>query len=209
MTRRRPDRHEREAGFSLPELFVVMLIFSVIGTMLVSSMVMVQRTVNATDTLARDVSEARASMVEVSRVLRTARPRSETAAGFVTATATELEFFASFQHQDEPGPKLILLTLEDGALVEYVQVAIDDDDAPGGFRHGPVTDGRRRVLARQVSNTDVFTFTDGEGNVTDPDRPDLGMTTRVHVRLRIGGDGSASSGSTVEQTVRLANYLPF
>lgn len=209
MTRHRPDRRDPEAGFSLPELLVVMLIFSVIGTMLVSSMVMVQRTVNATDTLARDVSEARASMVEVSRVLRTARPRSETAAPFVTATATELEFYASFRHQDEPGPKLIRLTLEDDSLVEYIQIAVADADADGGFTHGPITDGVRRVLARQVANTDVFSYTDSEGDATDPTRPNLGLTTRVQVRLRIGGDGSTSSGSTVEQTVRLANFLPF
>jgi type II secretory pathway pseudopilin PulG len=196
-----------EEGLSLVELLTVMVIFGIVGTLLTSSFISAERTLRNTNALAADVNEARASMVEVSRVIRTARPRTQAAAlPFADASASQLTFYANFRTGDEPGPKLIRLTVEDDQFIEYIQPAFGIAGSPG-FDHDDVMTGTRRILANNVTTTDIFTYTDREGDEVDPMSATGNPIIRVAVRLEIGGPPVRPTPTVVNQTIRLPNII--
>lgn len=196
-----------QQGLSLIELLTVMVIFGIVGTILTSSFISAERTLRNTNALAKDVNEARASMVEVSRVVRTARPRTQSAPlPFADASASQLTLYANFRTGDEPGPKLVRLTVEDDQFVEYVQPAFDIVGSPG-FDHDDVMNGNRRVLANNVTTTDIFTYTDRDGDEVDPMSPTGNPIIRIAVRLEIGGPPIRPTPTVVHQTIRLPNII--
>src|SRR6056297_1427953 len=95
-----------EAGWSLVELLTFMVIFAIAGAVLTGSFITASRTLNNTNTLADDVNQARASMVEVTRVLRTARPLDAGSDPFVDASPTQVTVYANFRTGDRDAPAL-------------------------------------------------------------------------------------------------------
>lgn len=198
-------RTHDESGWSLVELLTFMVIFAVTGAVLTGSFITASRTLNNTNSLADDVNQVRASMVEVSRVLRTARPLDAAADPFVDASATQITFYANFRTGDRDTPALYRFVVEDNTFVSYV---LDDFSVTGaeGFDPDDVTTGRRRILARDVADDQVFTYLDRDGaSVTDPNTP--GEVGRIELQLEIGGPPARPTTTVVTQTVRLPNML--
>lgn len=196
-----------ERGWSLVELLTFMVIFAVAGAILTGSFITASRALSNTNTLANDVNQVRASMVEVSRVLRTARPLEAGSDPFVDASPTQVTFYANFRTGDRDAPALYRFVVEDDTFVSYL---LDDFTVTGdpGFDPDDVTTGRRRVLAREVGDGNVFTFLDRDGgSVPDPNAVGADPVGRVELRLEIGGPPARPTTTVVTQTVRLPNML--
>jgi prepilin-type N-terminal cleavage/methylation domain-containing protein len=116
----------RDAGVSLIELLVVMMLFGLIGTLVTSLVISTHRQNAATRIRLEDVDQARVGMDALTRTLRTAVQPAQlqigctsctgpasTATAVTTARSDYVQLFANFG--SEAGPSLVTFTVGDDA----------------------------------------------------------------------------------------------
>lgn len=218
MTGRLRSAAEQDGGFTITELLVAMSLLLVVGSMAMSAVVAVTRSTAAARATNDDIGQSTLALDRTTQLLRSAvkleplTASSPYRSAFTTARPRELVFYSNHRRTGTAGPDRVRFMVEaDGQLVEEITPA-------GGTSPNwtYTTTPRRRVLARGLTSTDVFTFftlsadrqtvvalTPGTTGLSDPQRDQLAA---VGIAVSVRQPGSSSNRPVVVSTrVRMPN----
>lgn len=188
-----------EAGFTLTELLVVMVMMSVIATAVTSTVISTFRVEQTERALQDVIDDGRIAMTDVRRELRSARRVHE------ESDASHLHFWVD-QNQDslvQPAELVCYVVEELTSSPPRYEILRVTDVPVGACAAGvdPGTDGTRRTLARTLVDPEPFVAYDPvPGDVTDP------PTREVTIRFELETLSPRGPGvTTVEGGVRLRN----
>lgn len=209
MTRRLRRSHRRDAGVTLAEVTVSLMVFGIFAAFLSTTVLQTMRATR--DSGVRENAAQRASVVmaQLTRDLRTATrvgPPAGTQTAFVSAAPTEVVFHSSA----EPAPVRERLFVDATGLWRETKVP-DDGSVYPDLRYTSTDPARTttRLLARpDVSSAGLFTyFVRGSSTgVTTVAAADVKDITAVAVRVSVDGDGAGPLRPVVlENTVRPYN----
>jgi type II secretory pathway pseudopilin PulG len=223
--RRRVSRVDRaggssDAGISLIELLVGMLVLSIVSVLIVSLYTSTLKTVTVASELNTNTSQASNGMNELARIIRagTANPvRGQTVPNpaFVVAQKDVLLMYAYVNlASSEQTPVMVRFHVDgDRRLIESTWPATSLGE--GYWRFPDPADSRpstTRVLASGVTDTaSLFSYQRANGSVFTVPSSGLSLADRrlvaaVTVQLRIQGDaGDTSSRVTLRNTVGVPN----
>lgn len=209
-----------DAGFSLIEVLVAIVLFTALSTMLTGMVIQMLRTSSGVQSRLTNADQLRVAMDEVTKELRTAiRPEQLTSscasacdAAFLPSTGSQVTFYAN--QGDAGKARLITLRVEEnlpskpgtGRLVEEEQASA----VPGGIASAPAcgTGCVKRTLARDLLwpvATSVFTYADSDC-ATFGAATDLTRISCVAVRLPVKGTRD-NAGTSASSTVFLPNSV--
>lgn len=222
---RRADYRD-EAGLSLVEILVTMVILGVVLSALTAGAISMNRASYATDLGTRNQNEARTAIAVLSRDIRAASPvRPSTQPAFLVARPDEANFTANLD--DGTRPRLVRLFIDgDSRLVEDATPADPASDPATGLTWDTDNDAVIRFIAAFVVNDasrPLFRYLDlngaelpysttacagPAGNVAPPclTESDLRRVATVELSLTVDSDPNARvQPFTVTQRVRLPN----
>lgn len=219
---RRVRHGERDAGTSLVELSVTMLIFSSLLIACSALYIGSLRTATGTQSRLEEINDGRIAVSAMSRTLRTAilpsqlqdTSSAETAA-FIEATPQSIRFYANIDNAGNVvGPSKVTYTVVSGELIETVQPPNPRTGTSRAFIYctpGPACPTRQKVLARGMSGTGaaVFTYYDALGqqlsgaSLTDEQ---LEIVDSVDVVVTVVQPGSGGDGTTYASRVAMPNH---
>lgn len=145
----------RDDGLTLVELLVVMLLMGILGSMVATTFVVMQRTSRETDALLGAIGEARIASNAMTKTLRTAVRGTSTDPLLRVATDREVRFLSDVKGRTEP--ELIALVVEGDEIVQLRWQADPGSGPAWTFSGDPV---RRSLLANIPTDTVVFTYRD-------------------------------------------------
>lgn len=151
MRRHRDD----QAGVTLVELLVTMVVMGILGSMVVASSVTAHRASGRTSDRLQSVAEARIAVNAISRSLRAAVRATATDPLLRTAGPREIAYLEDVAGQE--GPDLVRVHVEDGELASQRWVA-DAGSGPAWTYTG--TPRERALLAHIPDDLAVFTYRD-------------------------------------------------
>lgn len=220
----RPDRNWRrdEAGVTLVEMLVVIVIMGIVGGIVTTSFIGIERVNREHRERLDDLGDARVAITEVSRQVRASIRLNSTAPLLTVASPTSLEFLAN-QPDVADGPIKLRYDILGGVLTETRWLP-DAGSAPDYTYTGtPIT----RTLAADLTAASAFSYLDLGLCPSDPSLctpldaeadPATGLTfadrnTVDTVRFDISVQGStdpAIGATTFETAVLLRNspYVP-
>ena len=209
-TRPAPSGEERDAGITLVELLVAMLVSGIVATMVATVTIQAFRIQRQTLTRETDSTAASLAMETITRDLRQALATQVTVAGQVTAVnafSTTTASSATLVTWSKADPVRVTYTLTNGTLTRA-------EKAPDSTGRGTATtfDGagatRTSTVARNVTSTALFTYVRSDGTestsyATDLDRA---LIAAVRVNLTVNSDSSGKlPGTTIQNTVVCQN----
>jgi prepilin-type N-terminal cleavage/methylation domain-containing protein len=211
MKRFRLQADERDAGMTLTELLIVMMVFSILLTACVAIYAGSLRSSTSTQARLEEVNDGRIAVSAMGRSLRTAilpsqlpDTTSTDTAAFIEATPFSIRFFANIDNSgNNVGASKVTYSVTGGVLTETVQAP---DARPPGVTAltyctpGPGCPVKTRILARGVVVTGdpIFRYYDELGiqlagasltqsQMEDVDSMDIALTNK---KSRSTGDGS-------------------
>lgn len=184
-------RLHNDDGFTLVELLVTMSILSVVMALATGSTIFLQRSINETDQRFDDLGQARLAMDATTKWLRTAVTVDRTGTTtddtqpFLQARRTSVDFMAN-----------IGLTSGTGAPLRFRIEVVNGDELREQRWTGTINGSgqwqqqsgtaRTRIIARGLSNPQMFTFFADDGTeLTPAGNTDLSIVQREAVR-RVG-----------------------
>lgn len=210
----RTFRHD-EAGFSLPELIMVVMLMSIIGVMLFTSMATFTRSTASTDAKTLTLSDTRTALETIARDLRAANPID--AISPTTRYDTEVGFsvFCS-----SPGANGCLSTnlrpvvyRVAGHTLERVvggstRPLVGPEGAPtlpGQLRRGAVVNSSTEPIFTYLDRDGVRLATSGVGAPPSTSFRDCAKTVRIHLKVRSAHNNPDAIVNMIT-TVALRNY---
>jgi type II secretory pathway pseudopilin PulG len=215
-------RAASDAGTSLAELLVSVLVFGIVGTIVMVSISVTLGTSRATNARVNNLSGAQVALDAMSKLIQTAAqpPAVEgatPAAAIITAKTNDLKFYG----YDNPGapPAQIEFAVVGDELRETVTPSTNTgpDACMPPYAYGS---GVTRVLATGVSAGPVFSYFSqptaaslagvalapgGSGSLSAADLPDVEL---VGMNLEVGQDSQPKvAGTNAVVTVALPNHL--
>jgi type II secretory pathway pseudopilin PulG len=161
MTARRRRRPDDEAGFTLVEMGITMLIMSVIFTIIITVVMTAENTASSAQQRYVATADAETTLEVVSRELRATVPIDTTASvvAIVSASANAVSFYSSLGATigGAPAPTLVTLSIAPVGTTGYDQL-IDSQVAPGGTAQ-PYT-----FTGRPVTRVDGYWLSPQAGN---------------------------------------------
>lgn len=173
---RRAIRAHVDAGFSLAEVLVVMLVMGILGSAVSALFIASIKTTESTSARLNQENSDRTAMDVMSRALRTAvlpsslascSPTCGATAAFIQGSAFKVAFYADIDNPNNTvGPSQVTFTVDaSGNLMETIQPA-DAGSASTGYTWTPCTYGtagcalRKKLLATGVitSGANLFTY---------------------------------------------------
>jgi type II secretory pathway pseudopilin PulG len=216
---------QSDAGTTLPELLVSIILFGVVGAAVSVAMIATIRTTRGTDERVQNLSGAQLAVEDMSKLIQTAA-RLPVAAGnpvspaIIVATQSELKFYG----YDKPGspPSIIDFSVSNGDLIETVTPSTNSG---ANACLPPYTYGgsRSRVLAQGLGESPaIFSYAEqpehaavlgGQPLTMTGSPPALSSADRASVELvtillEVDHDPNPGVASTVAKTVvALPNQL--
>lgn len=204
--------HHDQAGISVVELLVTVLIFSVVGVGLATSAISLTRATAKVDAMTTDQGSGRNAMAVLSRDLRAAVPiRRIEAPAFVDARTHGVEFTALLGSSTRP--QLVRFYLdEDNRFVEDVTPSNGGTLEDGTLEYDTEDAVVRNITTYVVNRADepIFRYWSGSeelsagaSGLSDADRT---RVTAVEVRLLLSSDPSGLTGRyEMQNRIRLPN----
>lgn len=191
-----------EAGLTLVEMLVVLVILGIVGTATVSVVVATSRTQQFTSSMQEVIDDGRVSLARIRRELRTARRVLEGSCESVSACdpSSRLHFWVDQNQNRSPeAVEFICYLTESIGTGQWQLVRWDGADTGCSAATRPA---RATVLAKTL--VDPLPFKDFEAEPTaDPDDAETRLVT-VLLELEVLGRRGPDSVK-VEATVRLRN----
>jgi len=210
-----------DAGISLAEMLVAMMIFALLIAMTSGLFISAVRANGSNRDIDASTRSASNGMNELTRIIRAGsenpRPKAVSATAdpaFVLAGSSTLTVYAFVNLADSLStPRKVTFAVEGGNLVETTVVGVET--APGsGFWNYPGT-GAKRILAGPVVPTSaggavLFTYLDSAGAVLPvPGGSVAGdrvtEIAAVTVQLQVGKTSASKDSTTLVSTVGLPN----
>lgn len=171
MNRHARPHPEADAGFTIIELVLVVVILGIVGTGLTAAAVSTLRAGQRVDVMTTDQGSARISVSVMTRDLRTAAPvqRTELPA-IMIAERNRIEFTGFLGSSARPEKIRIYVDPEDGTIVEDT-IAPNAGSFEGGDLDWDDADAEIRQLTSFYANRDgepLFTYYDHNGDELDP-----------------------------------------
>lgn len=223
-----PREPSRDAGLSLAELLVAMMIFAIILAVVSSLYVNTVDAMNTAEGVNQNTREASNMMDEAARMIREATPnpvqgQTDPAAAFVSATNESVVLYA-FVNLTGTVQQPIMVEFSLDANRNLVETTWQSSSAGGGYWTFPAvtsTPSSVRVLGGAVapqsgSSPWLFTYLDSNGNEIAPSSttlstgaiPAASLQNIAFVQIDITAQASASDPAhsvTVQDTVGLSN----
>lgn len=224
-----PEATPADAGFSLIEMSVAMVLFGIVTTALVATAILGLRTTTGLQIRLENSTEGELGIAATGKVLRTAvlpdQLESQVCDGcadsaIVQAGGTRVSFYANLNNTGQ-GPSLVTLQVVDdpntadgsGILEQRTQAPIALADGRYTFCNPAITGCvvRSRVLSHGVvmPSSNAFAYYDFGGLLiagTSIAATDLPRVSSVDVRITVQTKpGSGYATTTVVQRIRLPN----
>lgn len=207
----------KDDGYSLVELLVVMVMFSIIMVVVMTAVIASLRTYRGTSARAIDQNSEQVALDAMSKALRTAAPQpvaSGTAGNAIlTAGPTDLKFYT--YDVAGMGPSLVEFQVSGTNLTESVSHATN---CTPPFTYGPTV--TRTVATGLTAGQTVFTYataaTSGapSGTTLTPtgspallSAANLANVELVTLNLSVASNSNAAAATTAFSTVSLSNHL--
>ena len=155
MADRAPRRRDDEAGVTLVELLVVMVLMGILGTLVLTSSIATHGAASTTSHRLESIGDGQIATNAIARSMRAAVRPSSTAPLLREATPRRLEYLA--QVPGEAVPERVVVSVVDRELV-LDRWDADAGSGPDWTFTGPPT--RRPLLANVPDDLDVFTYRD-------------------------------------------------
>jgi prepilin-type N-terminal cleavage/methylation domain-containing protein len=189
------EKHSREAGFTVVELSVVMVIMGVVATALVGMLVSQSRLAERVNSAANNQEVLRQALIEVSKDVRASDPilwQSD-----ITAYGSTLPMRIRSVSNDVD--RNLRWRISQGALIREELDATASNVTAVSYR------------IPNISNSTVFTYYRADGSAYALSGLDAGALDRCTVKVHIKITGSPEAGpaaTTVETDVQVRNRLP-
>lgn len=191
-----------EGGFTLVEVLMTMVLASLLGGAIVTTVASVARGSAAANNRIRATEQVQVLSDRLSKYLRAAHPLGSPAAAFAAAGDTTFTVYTDVG--DPTGPRQVTVSLTGASpqqtMSETVTVPAADGTYPGG---GATT----KVLASQDvdASAPMFTYYDANGLVLTPTTAAIrAQINRVRLTLTIR-EGGTGGPTTVDSLVYLRN----
>jgi hypothetical protein len=224
MSRGRGQKLGDDAGLTLVELSVAMLLTGLLITSCLALYTSALRTASGTQSRLEEISDGRIAMAAVSRSLRTAilpnqlfDTASTDTAAFIEATPWSVRFFANIDNPGNTvGPSKVTYTIQGDRLIETIQPPNPRAAGETVFTYCDPADAscpvRTRTLAwnvQQPAGQPLFTYFDQLGNAFSATTPltqaDMERVDAVDLRLTLFTGRSGGDGTTYVTRVSLPN----
>lgn len=214
LLRRRLTASGEDAGFTLPELLVTILILGILGTALVGTVVVQGKALVREQTKGTSLDIARVGMNRMSKAVRAGteliNSDGSTNAAFTEIAPEKLTMYVSFG----PAPTKVSFTVNSNReLVEQVWTSTGTGTAGDQPPYTFVSTPRTTVIASKIPanlSTPLFSFLDANGTPlavqTSTDSTVTSLVRQVDVSLTVNSDPSRGAPSAVlNQAIVLPN----
>ncbi len=191
-----------EGGFTLVEVIMTMVLASLLGAAIVSTVASVARGSTAANNRIRATEQVQVLSDRITKYLRAAHPLGSPATAFDLAAASTFTVYTD--NGDATGPRKVTLTLTGTSPQQTLSETVTVPAADGTYAAGAAS---TKVLASNDvdATAAMFTYYDANGLVLSPTTTAIrAQINRVRVTLTIR-EGGTGGPTTVDSLVYLRN----